>query len=263
MKRMILAAAITFMFSVAYGQGLTADFRNGAQSFISANIGVSIPGGRFGSKTIYENYNNPYSESALKLPLTGSEIYKVIGFAGPGLSAGVNGAWYFNQFWGIGMRASFTQCSLAKAKLSSAYTAAYGENSSFEFNSNDNYISVWIMPGVYFGVALSDDVQVGLDVGFGPQYLHSPEFSCNYSIDGSSNSEIVASNADWDFSYYVSMGVKYKMDTHLAVSFDVNYNEIYMKFDYSVRRGVNTFTETHDVFYKCPTLNLGLVYLFK
>ena len=263
MRRFIVFFIIICLLSNIYGQELLNDFRNEAKSFVSVNVGVSLPAGRYSHKTIYENYNNPYSVSVPKLPRTGSSDYNVIGFANPGVQFNLKGAWFFYKAFGVGLNMSFSQNLLACKKLDKAYAKAYDDNSSFDFTTNDFYYCTWIMPAIFFSIPISSNFYFGIDAGFGPEYLHTPEFECNYRIGNTSYNEKTNHDSDWDYSYYVTLGAKYKYDKHLGFTVDLTYNDLSLDYDFVTEVSNVKQKSTYTLFYKNMNLSVGVVYFFK
>lgn len=244
------------------GQGFSADFQKGASHFLSFSAGIALPGGRFAKSSLYQNYNNSYDINTPKLPRTGPEVFNVIGFADVGTNLSVNGAGFFSKFFGIGLRASISINPLSINKLKSEYSNAF-PNSSFSFNDKSSYISALVMPGIYFELPINDNLTADINAGYGVQYIQTPEIQCNYTFNNVSYKEITYSTSNWDFSYYVSIGMKYRIDKHLGLSVDLVYNELPMEMEFITDINKTTITSKHDLFYIVPTINIGLNYLFK
>ena len=260
-KRAIFVFTFVFLMFPAISQDVLAYFRGEAKSFISLNVGCAFPAGRYSQKTIYGNYGNPYLLNAPKLPLTGDSDYVVAGFANPGISISANGAWYFIKFLGIGLRVSVSQNFLAINKLNNAYNEAYNisEDNVYDFNfsTNDYYYSAYLAPGIYFSIPIIDNMLFfSLEAGFGPFYAHFPEFTCDYTLNDLSFKEHSQPASEWDFSYYLALGAKYKQpEGRFGFNFELSYNEFSPEYTITTTRG----TKTVPTFYRNINLSAGVV----
>ncbi|MDL2240098.1 hypothetical protein LJC69_00570 [Bacteroidales bacterium OttesenSCG-928-K22] len=262
-KRIITLIFFVFLTLPIFSQDIMAYFREEAPSFISINAGCSFPTGRFSQKTIYGNYDNPYHLNVPKLPLTGSSDFKVAGFANPGVSISVNGAWFFIKFLGIGVRASLSQNFLATKRLNKVYDDAYNISEdniySFDFSTNDYYFSAFAAPAIFFSIPIVENIYFSLEAGFGPFYSHFPQFTCDYALNDVSYKEVTQSASTWDFSYYMAVGAKFRSDGRFGLNVELSYNEFSPEYKIITTRGMSSVENTVPVFYKNLNLSLGLV----
>lgn len=261
-KKILIVSIIISCTQSLLGQGFSADFQKGASHFLSFSAGLAIPGGRFSNSTLYENYNNSYDINTPKLPRTGPEVFNVIGFADVGTSLSFSGAGFFSKFFGIGLRTSVSINPLSTNKLKNEYSNAF-QNSSFSFDNKNSYISALAMPGFYFQLPINDNLTADINAGYGVQYIKTPEIHCNYTYNNVNFKEVTYSSTNWDFSYYVSIGMKYRIDKHLGISIDLIYNELAMDMEFITDINKTSVTNNHDLFYIVPSINIGLNYLFK
>ncbi|MDR2084686.1 MAG: hypothetical protein LBP67_06800 [Bacteroidales bacterium] len=262
-KRTIIVVILLFSLSPLFSQDILAYFRGNAQSFISLNVGCAFPAGRYSHKTIYGNYNYPYQPNEPKLPLTGNSEYKVAGFANPGVNISINGAWFFIKFLGIGIRGSVSQNFLAVNKLNQAFNDAYNvsENAvyNFNFSTNDYYLTAYSCPAIFFSIPIVNNVYFSMEAGFGPFYSKYPEFTCEYTVNDISYKEVTQSASDWNFSYYLAIGAKFRSEGRFGLNVELNYSEFSQEYTITTTRGMSSFSNTVPVFYKNLNLAVGLV----
>lgn len=231
-------------------------------SFLSVSVGCAFPTGRFRQKTIYDNFNNPYSSLIPKLPLTGQSNYTVAGFASSGLAVSANGAWFFLNYLGIGLRVFGAQNFLACNTLNNAYNTAYGEGYDFDFSAKDYYYTCFIAPALYFSIPVISNLYVSLEAGYGPFFSHFPEFSCTWIYDDSTVTEKTEAANTWDFSYFFGIGAKYKFENNFGISFDFNFNEFSTEYQITTTSEQNVVETTVPTVHRNFSLAVGFVVLF-
>jgi hypothetical protein len=263
MLRKFLLITLICLPVIADCQDIFANFRHQSPSFFAINAGCSFAGGRYGQKSIYSNYDNPYEINVPKLPLTGNSAYNVLGFATPGISVNANGAWYFMKFLGIGMRAAINQNFLSCNSLEKEYTSAYGDGYNFDFKTTDFYYFAFINPALFVSLPINKSLFVSLEAGFGPYYTHFPTYRCTYICDNAVITETTKTDDNWDFSFYFAMGLKYRTQGRVGLNLDLAYGEVYSEYklntDYNPGNTVETVA---PLFYNNLSLSLGIIFYF-
>jgi len=211
-KLSLLALALTLstgIFAQDANSSIAPPASNG--SFIGIIGGYSMPSGNW-TKTSYisDEYgawqaNNPDNKSA--------------GFAGNGTTFGVQGAWFFSKYIGIGGLVSCTQLNFKGLDSISA-----GYRGSFDVDQVTTSVSggytLWnFMTGVFFRYPFSDKFSVNARVLGGFTSATTPEIDVAVEDggveDGTFTQQRCTANS---FGYMIGIGVTYNVCNSLAIN---------------------------------------------
>ncbi len=185
-------------------------------NFISVFGGITSPSGNW-TKTAY-NVND------IGGWLTTDADNLSSGFAGSGSTFGVEGAWFFSKYFGVGGLVSHNTFNFAGLDALSA-----GYRSSFDVDQvtttvNGGYTMWNFMYGIYFKYPVSDKFAVTAKALAGFTSATTPSIAVDV-FDGGNDDGVFTQEPSTanSFSYMTGIGVSYKMLANVSVNLQGTY----------------------------------------
>ena len=194
------------------------------RSFVSLNAGTSVPVGKFQTKELPEG-----------------------GFAQPGFTVSLEGAWFFKSWLGVGGSTGMNLHPVDVVSLKDEKLKNDPSLNSLIIRS-EPYFSLSFYGGMYFLVPLKEKLSLTGKALGGLFYAQTPYqlYKAEYFMIGK-NWYDITSAGDYEGSFLAGAGLRYDLNDYLGFAFnsEFTYNACefdFLKLDGSTRTEYKTFT---------------------